>query len=372
MTNTGVRSKFFILLCSLPLCLPLFAFPCFGASASNGSQVRGEWVTPTGKGARADVIASGISASDGLILPPEEEEIVIDVTDEETEKLIIEAKMAQKWLSIEEDLQLRPYDREGMKLVDEFRSARNAPPPAPGEAGAVVITWGTVQPKVICRPLRVTDIQFQPGEKVTNVDVGDSVRWSISPAMSGSGAGVRVHAMIKPLMANISTNLVVNTDRRSYHIELVAQDNNYMPCVVFAYPEEARQQWEAFLTQQRQERADTLDVNVQSPADLNFNYKIEGKAVWKPDRVFDDGTKTYIQMADAMRSTEAPVFMIVRDKKQTIVNYRVHGKFYVVDRIFEKGHLVSGHGAIQERVVISRVSEKIHKSGTPAHGGSDG
>jgi type IV secretion system protein VirB9 len=339
------------------LCL----FPVSPASAApNETRVRGEWVSPTGKGAKADILSSGLPASGDFILPPDagEDEIIIEVTDEETEKLILDAKMAQKWLAIEEDLKLRPFDKAGLKLADDFRSAKNAPLPVPGESGAIVITYGTVQPKVICRPLRVTDIQFQAGEKITNVDIGDSVRWSVSPAMSGSGAGVMVHAIVKPLMPNISTNLAVNTDKRTYHLELVAQEGNYMPYVTFAYPQEERQQWETFLSQQRQERAETLDIDARDPTELNFNYKIQGKSAWRPSRVFDDGVKTYIEMPDAMRSTEAPVFMTVRNKKQQIVNYRVHGKFYIVDRIFDKGHLISGHGAIQDRVVILRLADR--------------
>ena len=286
------------------------------------------------------------------------EEIIIDVTDEETEKLILEAKIAQQWLAIEEDLKLRPYDEAGMKLVEEYRSAKYAPPPAPGTQGAIVITYGTAHPKVICRPLRVTDIQFQAGESILNVDIGDSVRWSVSPAMSGSGSNVATHAMIKPLMPNISTNIVVNTNKRTYHIELLSQEDNYMPYVVFAYPEEQREQWQAYLASMRKDDEETLETSVLDVSQLNFDYKIEGKPAWKPARVFDDGTKTYFEMPNAMRSTEAPVFMVVRNKKQTLVNYRVKGKHYIVDRIFDKGILISGHGAIQERVVITRTKRK--------------
>ena len=54
---------------------------------------------------------------------------------------------------------------------------------------------------------------------------------------SGSGDTRRVHILVKPTRASIETNLVVNTDRRTYLIELRSRERPYMPSVAWYYPE---------------------------------------------------------------------------------------------------------------------------------------
>ena len=50
--------------------------------------------------------------------------------------------------------------------------------------------------------------------------MGDTVRWIIGDTLSGSGPTQQVHILVKPTRPAIETNLVVNTDRRTYLIEL--------------------------------------------------------------------------------------------------------------------------------------------------------
>ena len=82
--------------------------------------------------------------------------------------------------------------------------------------------------KILCRPMRVTDVILEPGEVVTSVFPGDTARWTFVPGRSGSGENERLHVMIKPLMADISTNLVVTTDRRTYNVDLVSVPKKFM------------------------------------------------------------------------------------------------------------------------------------------------
>src|SRR3546814_7965671 len=72
--------------------------------------------------------------------------------------------------------------------------------------------------QVYASPGRVTDIALQPGEALVSVSAGDTVRWIIGDAESGSGVGKRLHVLVKPSRAGLRTNLVINTDRRSYHL----------------------------------------------------------------------------------------------------------------------------------------------------------
>ena len=47
--------------------------------------------------------------------------------------------------------------------------------------------------------------------------------------------------------------------------------------------------------------------------------------------------------------------VVGEDKKGEMVNYRVKGSMYIVDRVFNRGVLLIGVGATQRKVTIARV-----------------
>jgi type IV secretion system protein VirB9 len=117
--------------------------------------------------------------------------------------------------------------------------------------------------------------------------------------------------------------------------------------------------WDAFIAQNRAKQQDELilaqGANL-SPDNLYFGYVIgRSSAPWKPVRVFDDGTKTYIEMPARYQSLEAPVLLFYEGRQQKMVNYRVKDRFYIVDRIMtSRAVLIAG----QNRVIIERKSER--------------
>ena len=99
---------------------------------------------------------------------------------------------------------------------------------------------------------------------------------------------------------------------------------------------------------------DVVKVASVDPAQLNFAYTLSGPNVpWKPIRAFDDGAHVYIQMPAEMKASEAPAPLINAGSGTQMVNYRVEGNYYVVDRLFSDAILVSGVGRDQDRVTIS-------------------
>ena len=83
---------------------------------------------------------------------------------------------------------------------------------------------------------------------------------------------------------------------------------------------------------------------------LRFRYRIEGDAPWKPRQVFDDGSKVYIQFPPGLAQGEAPpLFVIGADGKPALVNYRIRGTTYIVDRLFAAAELRLG--STPQRVV---------------------
>jgi len=138
------------------------------------------------------------------------------------------------------------------------------------------------------------------------------------------------------------TNLVITTDRRTYHLEMRSSDKTYMASVSWTYPAAEL----VSLRKQRDEAAASLasiadsGVNVDQ---LRFRYRIEGDAPWKPRQVFDDGAKVYIQFPSGLAQSEAPpLFVIGPDGKSALVNYRVRGTTYIVDRLFAAAELRLG------------------------------
>lgn len=257
-------------------------------------------------------------------------------------------------------------EQTSLTIAQDWRNADVAP--AAGTGGRVVFIFGADHPTVICQPKQVTDIELEPGESVTpnGLHYGDTVRWSIAPSISGTSGAPTTHLIVKPVAAGLNTSLVCATDRRMYHIRLVSAEADWTPYVSFSYPENERAQWLLYQEQQKKQREEATLRNATGPGttafvgELDFEYRIEGVASWKPVRVYNDGVKTIVQMPHAMQQTEAPALLVVgSDKKEQLVNYRLHGDRFIVDQIFEKAVLIAGVGKGQTRITITRLPRQI-------------
>lgn len=209
--------------------------------------------------------------------------------------------------------------------------------------------------QVYAAPERVTDIALQPGEALVSVAAGDTARWAIGDTTSGSGADKRTHVLVKPFSAGLATNLVITTDRRSYHLALTATPATAMVALSWTYPQDAL----IALKRAAEERqAATPVADGIAPDQLRFNYAISGdRPAWRPLRAFDDGRQTYVEFPASLAVGEAPpLFLVDRKGEAQLVNYRLQGRFYVVDRIFDAAELRLGLKR-QEVVRITRVGE---------------
>jgi P-type conjugative transfer protein TrbG len=261
------------------------------------------------------------------------------------------------------NLSLTPQEKAAIAISKKWQadSAASTKPVA-GADGSVRFLYGANQPSIVCAVLQVCDVSLQAGEQVQSINLGDSNRWVVEPAISGVGADQIQHIIIKPMDVGLETSLIVTTDRRTYYFKLRSHRDQYMAQISFTYPEEATAKWEAMKQQEIQERIEnTIPETGEYLGDLDFNYKISGNASWKPVRVYNDGVKTIIQMSKEMAQTEAPTLLVVRDKgglfsddETVMVNYRVQGDRYVVDTVFDEAMLIAGVGRRQDRVTIER------------------
>lgn len=210
--------------------------------------------------------------------------------------------------------------------------------------------------QVYAAPGQVTDIALQPGETLVGsgpVAAGDTVRWIIGDTESGAGATKQVHILVKPTRPDLQTNLVINTNLRTYHLELRSTEKTYMASVSWQYPADQL----IALRRQNTRAAETQPVaSGVDVSKLNFRYHIEGDAApWRPLRAFDDGTKVYIEFPSGIGQGEMPpLFVIGGSGNSELVNYRARQNYYVVDRLFAAAELRLGDKDTQKRVRIVR------------------
>ena len=263
------------------------------------------------------------------------------------------------------ELKLTPQERAALDLAKKWKAGVSAQgiKPVPGADGTIRFLYGAVQPSIVCAVLQVCDVELQPGEQVNSLHLGDTARWTVEPAVTGSGSVAVQHLIIKPMDTGLETSLIVTTDRRTYHLRLRSHRSEFMPRVAFTYPDEAMAKWEEIRKQEQAAHTrQVLPGTGEYLGNLDFNYSIEGQASgWKPLRVYNDGVKTIIQMPAALNQAEAPILLVVRkdgglftDEESVQVNYRLQGDRYIVDSIFDKAILVAGVGSAQDRVTIRK------------------
>ncbi|HVZ07936.1 P-type conjugative transfer protein TrbG [Rhodopila sp.] len=203
--------------------------------------------------------------------------------------------------------------------------------------------------QVYTSPGQITDIALEPGESLTGagpIAAGDTARWIIGDTESGSGVTRRVHVLVKPTRAEITTNLVITTDRRIYMLELRAGANPYMPAVAWAYPQLPASQ-----------RAGLPATPVIPAATArNYRYALSGdNPPWRPIAVYDDGRRVYIEFPRGIVQGEMPpLFVIGSEGELQIANSRIYQNILIVDRLFGAAELRLGSGDRQQKVRISR------------------
>jgi P-type conjugative transfer protein TrbG len=213
--------------------------------------------------------------------------------------------------------------------------------------------------------LRVCLIELQPGEKlVGEPQIGDSIRWNVAPATYGKGDEKTAVLVLKPQMPGLDTNLFITTDRRAYYVRLISKADDYVSRVAFQYnDDDGGKKWNDHFDEQKREQLAATRDKRQSQSGfliavdhLHFDYLVKGgDDSIRPETVFDDGVKTYIQMGATVANREAPVLLVIgADGNGQVVNYRVKDQMYIVDRLFERAQLILGSGKKAQKVEISR------------------
>lgn len=217
--------------------------------------------------------------------------------------------------------------------------------------------------QVYAAPGQVTDIMLQEGEQLVGpgpVAAGDTVRWVIGDTTSGAGPTGRVHILVKPTRPDLTTNLVINTDRRTYHLELRATQRTWMASVSWTYPADQ------LIALRGQNAAAQAAAPIATGVDigaLQFRYRITGdNPPWRPLRAFDDGRQVFIEFPAGIGQGEMPpLFVVGSAGGGELVNYRVSGRHIVVDRLFAAAELKLGDERSEQRVRIERTDGRARR-----------
>lgn len=340
------------------LCVSLLvsagAYAADSSSYYNYDPQTGQLVFPSDNGADTLFPANTTQSNLEAERAAEAEYLAIQEANEEAERI-------RQWERLDREIKLRRYDNIVMGMEKEFNSAKAASNPFLGEQGYIIYPYGEVVPVITCRPLRMTDVALEPGEEIMGIHAGDTVRWQFSPSQSMKNGLAVAHIVVKPSQPGISTNLVIHTDRRTYNLDFTSSEGTqYLRGVAFSY--QTNDLTYLFTSNNKKKASDkeledkmqvnNFDVDLE---DMYTKYNIinAAKVDWSPEAVFDDGDKTYIRMPS--RFSETPAFYIVLSKKETLTNFRVKGRYYIVDRLFDKAYMKVG----SRRVAIVRADKLI-------------
>jgi len=196
--------------------------------------------------------------------------------------------------------------------------------------------------EVYAMPLRVCDIRLEPGERAVDTPfVSDSERWKIGAGVSYENGFSVQHVYVKPDAAGQEASLIINTDRRVYHIILRSFNSAHTPIVRWRYVSGMPDNYissngSASNAQQAfpNEKNGDSPFSGVDPRFLSFNYRISyglfSKPSWCPNLVFDDGSKTYISFPKQVLQKEMPS---VFENRNDVLNYRVMGNLIVIDKL---------------------------------------
>jgi type IV secretion system protein VirB9 len=235
---------------------------------------------------------------------------------------------------------------------------------------------GKGQVFVVTAVEHITDIALAPGEVIVPpLHIGDADEWKLHPAQSGSGNKATEHVLVKPSDAGLSTNLVIETNKRTISVELTSRRADYMPLVALDLSDNDDNEWAtaaanvgAVLTDARPGAAAASNSPCdQMPIVPPSQFHITGDNVpWRPMQAYivatPVGNKTCVDFAGDIGSGELPAMLALADDggwfsgpTKKIVNVRYVHRRFIADEQLSRFILVDGVGGSQKSVTIARV-----------------
>lgn len=194
-----------------------------------------------------------------------------------------------------------------------------------------------------CQVGYITDITLKPGDSVTHIAAGDTAQWMVDSAVIGN----TTHIYVKPLVKDVDTNFIITTNKHVYRLLLNSTDF-YVPIVKWNFSKEDKEAELAIkrAREARNGKQSSKLSEIKRLSNFNYGYEIKRKKNIEPEycplSIYDDGVRTYIRMPKSNKYDLPVLYTVDREKKLTLVNYRVKGNLFIADRCFTHGRLVFG------------------------------
>lgn len=183
---------------------------------------------------------------------------------------------------------------------------------------------------------RAVLIQFEEDEFLDEetglLGMGDATAWNLAVKAN--------NVLFKPLTENPDTNLIVNTNKRTYAFELsVLPKGKQMDTYVlrFTYPKKKVVSREEQLKKQISKQFSNSKVNVNR---MNQNYWGYGDDELAPTALYDDGRFTYFEFDN---NKDLPnIYKIMPDGTEMLLNFTVKGNTLIVHQLNKEFYLRLG------------------------------
>lgn len=195
--------------------------------------------------------------------------------------------------------------------------------------------------EVYAQPYHLTDIILEDGELVLGNPLlsEDESVWELTANVAKNpvtGDNIQ-HLFIKPAYSGLDSSFIIITDRRVYHLRIKSYKDTHMAMVKFTYPN-TRNIW-AKSPNDNTAKGVSIEndyITITNPEYLSFDYKMKygfKKPEFLPQRVYDDGNKTYIVVDDIVLHKRLP---LVFNERNEIVNYTVQKNVFIIPRLINK------------------------------------
>lgn len=283
--------------------------------------------------------------------------------------------------------------RKSIQLTDEWKTKDGSV--TLDETGAIVLVHNESEHTIVCMPLRLCTISLEEGERITDITETDNVRWQVKPIVTGQGNRLLSHVEVKPQRGALTAALSIQTDRRYYQFKLVSHETRYFPRVRFRYLDNYhanngtdivpqgvqtstkettangsiqadirsggmgmyKEQFAALAYSPNRDMTDqAYSVPLEQAEDhiyqiktqaLNFEYSITGDIEARPIRVYDDGTKTFIEFSKEITKGIKPLpdlYIKYQGEEEIIHVDAPLGYRYDVPFLIDEVVLISGIG----------------------------
>ncbi len=181
-------------------------------------------------------------------------------------------------------------------------------------------------------------IEFEPGEKIETVGIGDSSGWQVTPS------GNATLLFLKPMAVVPVTNMALVTNKRRYNVELSSRSGAKVNRDAITYV--LRFRLPAAPPVLTSAAPDENRVTSVPEPQWNRNYRFEGNKELVPEEIFDDGRYTFIRFAENLETPA--IFAVSGAEDENLVNSNLRGQYVMIDRV--SAQIVLRHGKLITRL----------------------